>query len=92
MSAAWEINNRRRKALAILDAAASAFDGHGIPLAELEEFTPEMWSMLTAVAGEQKGRRFGDPSDQCIELVLSSARVREADKARAPDPFAGLSR
>jgi hypothetical protein len=83
---------RTRKVCALVAVLSSAFDGRGIPSDEVEQFDDEQWEMALAVASERErdGHVYGPASEETKRLALSSLRVREADKARAPDPFSGL--
>lgn len=86
----FEERNRQRKAMAIVAVLASAFDGAGIPVEEVEAFSDEQWGLAASVASERDGHVYGLPSEKTRELVLSSYRVRRRDMERAPDPFAGI--
>ena len=67
----FETEARQRKAIALVDTACAAFDGEGIPAAEIEGWNEGQWKYLSDAAGTSL------PSPTTRALVLSSLRVRE---------------
>ena len=82
----FERHARERKAIALIDTAMSAYDGEGFSAEDLEAFGDAQWELLADCAGVRP------PSEVTRALVISSARVRRADreKVSVEDLFVGL--
>lgn len=84
----YETEARQRKALALIDCAMNAYDGEGFTAEDLEAFTDGQWRMLADAAGVRP------PSEVTRALVVSSVRVRRADREKVSDDdlFSGFGR
>ena len=82
----FERQARQRKAIALIDTAMSAYDGEGFSAEDLENFTDAQWEVLADCAGVRP------PSEVTKALVISSVRVRRADREKVTDDdlFVGL--
>ena len=84
----FERHARERKATALIDTAMSAYDGEGFSTEDLEAFTDAQWELLADCAGVRP------PSEVTRAIVISSVRVRRADRKKVSDDdlFVGLGR
>ena len=82
----FERHARQRKAIAMIDTAMSAYDGEGFSAEDIEAFTDAQWELLADCAGVRP------PSEVTRALVISSVRVRRADREKVSDEdlFVGL--
>lgn len=82
----YEKQARERKAIALIDTAMSAYDGEGFSAEDLGAFTDAQWELLADCAGVRP------PSEVTKALVISSVRVRRADREKVSDEdlFVGL--
>lgn len=67
----FEQHNRQIKAVRLADTISKAFDGRGIPEAEVAQFTEAQWALAAEAAGTTL------PSEKTRALVRQSLRVRE---------------